>query len=102
MSFGRWLSSQKVRDDWIGELARSAAKDSRFPWAGEPLDMQDRIRAAMGGDADVLHAFQAALDEWNGARYSLFDDQQRRRTEERERLRDVTRRQIEAEERAKR
>lgn len=102
MSFGRWLSAQKVRDDWIGELARAASKDPRFPWASEPLRMQDRIRAALGGDAEALHAFQAALDEWNGGPYSLFNDEQARKAEKREASAAAMRREVEAEERAKR
>lgn len=80
MTFGRYLSAQKVRDDWIGDLARAAVKDPRFPWSGEPLDMQARIRAAMGSDcAESLHALQAALDEWNEGHYSLAADDQARR-----------------------
>jgi hypothetical protein len=83
MTFARFLSAQKVRTDWIGDLARAAAKDPRFPWSGQPIDMQDRIRSAMGGDAEALHAFQAALDEWNGGPYSLYAEQVARDREKR-------------------
>jgi len=80
LSFGRWLSSQKVRDDWIGDLARAAARDRRFPWSAEPLDIFDHVRRHMGGeDATVLHAVQAALDEWNEGPFSLWEAQKARR-----------------------
>jgi hypothetical protein len=78
VTFGRYLSAQKIRDDWIGELARAAAADRRFPWAGEPIDQHDHVSRHMGGDAEALHAFQAALDEWNEGPYSLFAARQAR------------------------
>ena len=88
-SFARYLRAQKIRDDWIGELARAAERDRRFPWAREPLDMDDRVLEWLraGADPNARHALQAALDEWNGAPYSLAADATRRRQERKERIR---------------
>lgn len=96
MTFARFLSAQKDRTDWIGDLARAAAKDPRFPWSGQPIDMQDRIRSAMGGDAEALHAFQAALDEWNEGPYSLGDESRARAREKREAIAVVNRSKFDA------
>jgi hypothetical protein len=102
MTFGRFLSAQTDRDDWIGELARSAAKDRRFPWAAEPIDQHDHIGRHLGGNADVLHAFQAALDEWHGEPYSLHRDMLDREREVRERALAAYQAKVDAEEEVER
>lgn len=90
MSFARWLRAQTAREDWIGELARAAERDWRFPWNREPLDMDERVKEWLRAGApngDAAQAFQAALDEWHGGPYNLAADAIRRREEEMERMR---------------
>lgn len=88
-SFARYLRAQKIRADWIGELARAAERDRRFPWAREPLDMDDRVLEWLraGADPDARHALHAALAEWNEGPYSLAADAARRRLERKDRIR---------------
>jgi hypothetical protein len=74
LTFGRHLSAQKTRDDWIGDLARAAEKDSRFPWSARPGEIYDHVSRHMGGDGTVLQALIAAIEEWHGGPYNLRED----------------------------
>jgi hypothetical protein len=76
MTFGPWLSQQKDRPDWIGKLARAAAADRRFPWAGTPGAIYLHVSRHMGGDDGTwLQAVLAAIEEWNGGPYNLREDE---------------------------
>ncbi|UAK23700.1 hypothetical protein [Sphingomonas nostoxanthinifaciens] len=82
MRFPNWLFRQHERTDWIGKLARYARADRRLPV--DPIDIYDRIRSTSGGDAEMLHALHAALEEWNGGEpYRLDRDRGARRERER-------------------
>lgn len=61
--FGAWLLSQRRRDDYIGELAKAAATDPRFPRRGSGRQVWDRI-TSQAFDQDTLTALQDALTEW--------------------------------------
>ena len=75
MTFPRWLSQQKDRTDWIGKLARAAAKDRAFPWTGTPGEIYLHVSRHMGGDdGTVLQAVLAAIEEWNGGPYNMRED----------------------------
>ena len=63
--FGEWLLGQKGRPDWIGELARAAARDAGFPRLGMPYDVLDHVRP-LAADGDMTQAVDAAADKWFG------------------------------------
>lgn len=69
MTFHRWLSHQRWRNDWIGDLARDAIPDAR-KWskrrAVTPRTLFRRIRDA-GGCQEALEACMAARREYQFA-----------------------------------
>jgi len=83
MTFGGWLLRQHEREDWIGQLARHARADDGFSAALAPLDIHERVASSLGGDAEMIHALQAALDEWCGGPYPLHLDRAARKEAER-------------------
>lgn len=78
IAFGTWLSSQKTRPGWIGDLARAAGKDPRFPWSASPGEIYDHVSRHMGDNTTVLQALIAAIEEWNGGSYDLREERRGR------------------------
>lgn len=62
-SFGRWLLSQRARQDAIGELAQKAAADPHFPRDGSPDAVSCRLNA-VGADGDMHWALEDAELDW--------------------------------------
>lgn len=61
--FGTWLLTQVARKDWIGDLARAAKADRRFPRDGDP----DTVRSHLGeqqAESDMLEAIDDAESIW--------------------------------------
>jgi hypothetical protein len=67
MTFGDWLLAQQNRADWIGDLARHAARDRGFPRSGAPGDIRRRV-LGQAWDEDTLGALDDALTEWRTLR----------------------------------
>lgn len=63
--FASWLLAQRLREGWIGDLSRAAARDRSFPRRGDPFEVLDRVRAVMI-DGDYAQAVDAAATEWFG------------------------------------
>ncbi|MGF7150081.1 hypothetical protein FHS96_003739 [Sphingomonas zeicaulis] len=63
LPFGNWLLGQHGRSDWIGDLARAAKADRAFPKAGDADAARHRL-SAMGAEADMFEALEAAEIEW--------------------------------------
>jgi hypothetical protein len=54
--FGRWLIGQQKRDGWVGDLARSAKADPRFPKEGDVEAVRKWLstQRASGDDYEAL------------------------------------------------
>ncbi|CAN5453493.1 hypothetical protein BH09PSE4_BH09PSE4_13780 [soil metagenome] len=57
--FGRWLLDQAHRDDVIGELAKCAKSDRRFPADGD-ANAVSRLLNSQGADPDMHLALEEA------------------------------------------
>jgi hypothetical protein len=62
-SFGSWLLAQAGRDDAIGELARHARADPRFPRNGSPKDVSKRLNE-LGAEGDLHLVLEDAELDW--------------------------------------
>lgn len=62
-AFGRWLLAQKKRDDAIGELAKAAHLDPKFPIDGAVQDVAGRLNK-LEADPDMHCALDDAELEW--------------------------------------
>jgi len=63
VTFGAWLLIQHDRSDWIGDLARAARADRKFPPAGDP----DAVRSHLGSmqaESEMLEALDDAEQIW--------------------------------------
>lgn len=64
LAFGAWLVRQGRRPDWIGELAKCACRDPRFPRDAGP----DEVRRYLGGQGglsgDVAECLEDAEVVW--------------------------------------
>jgi hypothetical protein len=61
--FGRWLTAQRDRGDWIDGLADAARKDTRFPKNGSPDDVRKHLNA-MQAEGDMFEAVDDAETDW--------------------------------------
>ena len=61
--FGRWLTAQRDRGDWIDALADAARKDTRFPKNGCPDDVRKHL-TAMQAEGDMFEAIDDAELDW--------------------------------------
>ena len=61
--FGAWLLRQKDRSGWVGDLARAAKTDPKFPKFGSPEDVRARLRELMA-DGDMFEAVDDAEGDW--------------------------------------
>jgi hypothetical protein len=61
--FGRWLTAQPDRGDWIDALADAARKDTRFPKNGSPDDVRKHLNA-MQAEGDMFEAVDDAEMDW--------------------------------------
>ncbi|PHP19531.1 hypothetical protein CG471_11775 [Sphingobium sp. IP1] len=61
--FGRWLLSQMKREDAIGELAKAARRDPKFPINGAVKDVASRLNK-LDADPDMHCALDDAELEW--------------------------------------
>ncbi|SCW56118.1 hypothetical protein SAMN02927924_01362 [Sphingobium faniae] len=62
-NFARWLLAQQKRDDQIGELAKAARRDPRFPIEGCVADVGTRLNK-LEADPDMHCALEDAELEW--------------------------------------
>jgi hypothetical protein len=61
--FGAWLLAQVARDGWIGDLAKAAKADRKFPKDGDP----DTVRKHLSdnqAESDMLEAVDDAENAW--------------------------------------
>jgi hypothetical protein len=61
--FGTWLLAQFNRDGWIGDLAKAAKADRKFPREADP----DMVRKHMNdnqAESDMLEAVDDAENIW--------------------------------------
>ncbi len=58
-TFGRWLLTQKDRDGWVGDLAKAAKLDPKFPRDGDPEGVRARLREMMA-EGDMFEAVDDA------------------------------------------
>lgn len=61
--FGRWLLAQSGRDGMIGDLAKHASKDPRFPKDGDFEEVAKRLNSA-SADPDRHEALADAELDW--------------------------------------
>ncbi len=61
--FGTWLLGQAKRDDQVGDLARAAHRDPRFPIDGGYEDVSERLNK-LEADPDMHVALEDAELEW--------------------------------------
>lgn len=61
--FGAWLLAQKDRKGWIGDLAKAAKNDPRFPKRGDPDEVRKRLKE-LGADGDSFEAVDDAEMDW--------------------------------------
>jgi uncharacterized protein YozE (UPF0346 family) len=64
MSFKTWLLEQQHRDDPIGDLARDAAQDKRFPRRNAKLRTVVRYLEEQEATPAALEALYRAWEEW--------------------------------------
>jgi hypothetical protein len=62
-TFGAWLLSQKDREGWVGDLAKAARSDPKFPRNGIPEDVRARLRDTMA-EGDMFEAVDDAEADW--------------------------------------
>lgn len=67
LAFGTWLLRQGGREDAIGDLAKAAAADPRFPRGGDPQAVSKRLNE-LQADGDTHAALEDAESEWLSAR----------------------------------
>ncbi|MFA6114189.1 MAG: YozE family protein [Sphingomonas sp.] len=61
--FGRWLLAQVAREDAIGDLARSAKADSRFPRDGDFEAISRRLNE-LQAESEMHLALEDAEGAW--------------------------------------
>lgn len=61
--FGRWLLAQKNRSDWIGDLARAAHADPKFPADGDAAAVSKRLNQ-LEADSEMHLALEEAELDW--------------------------------------
>lgn len=61
--FGQWLLAQHKREDQIGELARCAKRDPRFPAHGDVQAVSRRLNE-LEADGDMHIALEDAELDW--------------------------------------
>ncbi|MFD1950264.1 hypothetical protein ACFSGX_05725 [Sphingomonas arantia] len=62
-TFGGWLLQQKDREGWVGDLAKAARSDPKFPKAGDPEAVRGRLREMMA-EGDMFEAVDDAESAW--------------------------------------
>lgn len=63
LNFARWLLGQKKRDDAIGELAKAAFRDPKFPIDGDVEEVSGRLNK-LEADPDMHCALEDAELEY--------------------------------------
>lgn len=55
-AFGAWLVAQDKRSDWVGDFAKVARADRRFPREGDPAAVREWLmqQRASGDDWEAL------------------------------------------------
>ena len=64
MSFKTWLLNQQHRDDPVGDLARDAARDKRFPRRDAKFRTLVRHLEEQWAIPGALEALHRAWEEW--------------------------------------
>ena len=62
--FGRWVTGQRERSDWIEELAFAARGDRTFPKDGDPEAVLAHLRFQQAA-GEVFQAVDDAESEWS-------------------------------------
>lgn len=63
VTFGTWLLTQHDRSDWVGDLARAARADRKFPRAGDPDTVRSHL-SSMQAESEMLEALDDAEQIW--------------------------------------
>ncbi len=63
VTFGVWLLTQHDRSDWVGDLARAAKADRKFPRAGDPEAVRSHL-SSMQAESEMLEALDDAEQIW--------------------------------------
>lgn len=63
MPFGKWITTQRDRGDWIDGIAEAARSDRTFPKNGDPEAVRKHLRSQQA-DGDALAAIDDAESEW--------------------------------------
>ena len=64
MSFTKWLSKQRDRNDWVGDLAIDAHYDKKWPKRGKSFDIFERHLEEMGARDNAIEALKTAWKEY--------------------------------------
>ena len=62
--FGAWLLTQHHRSDWVGDLARAAKADRKFPREGDPDAVRLHLNK-MQAESDMFEAVDDAERMWS-------------------------------------
>ena len=63
VAFGQWLLNQAHSDGWVGDLARAAKHDPKFPKHGDAEAVRARLRE-LGAEGDAFQAVDDAEMDW--------------------------------------
>ena len=63
VTFSAWLLTQHDRSDWVGDLARAAKADRKFPRAGDPDAVRSHL-SSMHAESEMLEALDDAEQIW--------------------------------------
>jgi hypothetical protein len=63
-AFGLWLLAQHHRSDWIGDLARTARADRKFPDGGNPEVVRQYL-SGLQAEGEMLEAMDDAERMWS-------------------------------------
>ncbi len=63
LAFGKWITNQRDRGDWVDGIADAARADRTFPKDGDPEAVRKHLRNQQA-DGDAFAAIDAAESEW--------------------------------------
>lgn len=62
-TFGAWLLTQHDRSGWVGDLARAARADRKFPRVGDSDAVRSHLNS-MQAESEMLEALDDAEQIW--------------------------------------
>ena len=63
LAFGKWITTQRDRGDWVDAIADAARADRAFPKSGDPEAVRKHLRSQQA-DGDAFAAIDDAESEW--------------------------------------